>query len=176
MNSYCCFQLLELLINYNYIIICTYIKLILRSMHSINFLAHCILILFVSFLLSVYFHLVHLVSFNFLASCLWFNGLHWILNTLNFLSIPLKPSDLLQTPNHWCYLIYPNWDSELTLVSIIDSTECLELPVNLTPPFLLTANLNCWWYLICPNWDSETTTLSIINSTWLHQFCSTMYT
>ena len=70
-SRYCLllFSFFYLLINYNYIIICNYLKFILRSMCSINLIFHFILVPCASYLLSVHDYLVHLVSINLFLSC-----------------------------------------------------------------------------------------------------------
>ena len=120
-------------------------------MHSIHLIVHFtfILILFSSFLFhfQFIFILLYFMSFSFqfiltlvilypsplnsFSSCSWSNGFHWILSTLNFLSIPVQPPDLLQILIHLWYLIDPKWDAELTIVSIINSTWFHEWGSNL---------------------------------------------
>ena len=108
-----------------------------------SFCHHChsifVLFLFHFQFVFILFHFCPF-AFNLFSSCLQPNRFHWKWSTLCFLSIPLHPSNSLQTLSHWWYLIHPNWDPESVTVRVINSTQCHELPTNPTPVFWLTAD------------------------------------
>ena len=84
---------------------------------------------------------------------------------------PLQLFDSLQTLNHWWYLIHPNWDPELTIVTITDSLSAMSFLSILLKPSDLLQTLSHWWCYVLASY-TELHILPYINITplcaWIH--------
>ena len=96
-------------------------------MYSINLIVHFIFILILFCSISIFTSSLFLscfifcpFNFQFFSSCYQSNGSGALIASL---LIAPQHSDLLHTLGYWWYLVCPNWDPELTIVNIINSTQ-----------------------------------------------------